>query len=277
MIRRQTSDGYWLIKQNDHAVLAGEMARHLGNAQVVRPDPFESTLLGIANHDAGWPLHDDRPTLSAAKIPLDVFESPRQITHKVWLESANRAIAIDPYAGLLVCLHGLSLSAASVSANQPAKFDPQQLRQQFDLNKFQHQMIERLEHLRPKVGLRIDRPLRLGLADSWTEPAEEMLKYNLRMLQAMDVLSLSICCTTPPDFISAHVSPTPGAQGVKLKITRPTPNEIRVSPWLFDVAKFEVSVPYRVVPQRTYQSNAELQVVYATAEIKSLPVTVVAG
>lgn len=277
MIRRQTTEGFWLITQHDHAAVAGALARHLGNEQFVRPDPFEATVLGITHHDSGWPLHDDHPTLSAARLPLDVFESPRQITHRVWLESANRAIAIDPYAGLLVCLHGLALSAASVSANQPAKFDPQQLRQQFDLNKFQHQMIERIEHLRPQVGLRIDRPLRLGLADSWTEPAEEMLKYNLRMLQAMDVLSLSICCTTPPDFIAAHVPPTPGAQGVKLKITRPTPNEVRVSPWVFGVAHLEVSVPYRLVPQRTYLSDAELQVVYATAETKSLSVAVLPG
>lgn len=277
MIRRQTSEGYWLFAQHDHAVLAGQIARHIGNSHFARPDPFESTMLGIANHDAGWPLHDQHPTLSPARIPLDVFESPRQITHKVWLESANRAISIDPYGGLLVCLHGLALSAISVSANQPSKFDPQQLRQQFDLNKFQHQMIERLEHLRGRLGLRVDRPLRLGLSDGWTDDAEDKLKFNFRMLQAMDLISLSICCTTPPTFIPGHVHPTPGAQTVKLQITRPTPNELKVSPWPFGVAKFEASVPYRIVPLRTYQSDAELQVVYATAESKTLDVTVVAG
>lgn len=277
MIRRQTSEGYWLFAQHDHAVLAGDLARQLGNAQFAPPEPFEPVIQGIANHDAGWPLHDAHPTLSPAKIPLDVFESARQITHRVWLESANRATAIDPYAGLLVCLHGLALSAMSVSTNQPAKFDPQQLRQQFDLNKFQHQMIERLERLRPQVGLRIDRPLRLGLADGWTEPAEDRLRHNFRLLQAMDLLSLSICCTTPPDFIPGHVHTRPGSPTVKLQATRPTPHELRVSPWPFGVRRFEVSVPYRVVPERTYQSDAELQVVYATAETKTLAVTIVAG
>lgn len=277
MIRRQTAEAYWLFAQHDHALLAGELARHWGNANFARPDPFESTILGTAHHDAGWPLHDEHPTRSAAKIPLDVFETPRQITHKVWLESANRAIAIDPYAGLLVCLHGLSLSAISVSANQPAKFDPQQLRQQFDLNKLQHQLIERLERLRAQLGLRIDRPLRLGLAEGWTDDAEDKLKFNLRLLQAMDLISLSICCTTPPDFIPGHVHPRPGEATVKLQLARPTPGELRVSPWPFDLARLEVSIPYRIVPQRTYQSDAELQVVYSTAQTQMLTATLIPG
>jgi hypothetical protein len=46
---------------------------------------------GIELHDCGWPLHDERPTLNEAGLPLDVFESPRAIALEVWQASAERA------------------------------------------------------------------------------------------------------------------------------------------------------------------------------------------
>ncbi len=274
MIRRTEKDAYWLISQHDHALLSGELAKHLGNAQFAKPDPYESTLLAIAQHDCGWPLHDEHPTRSAAKLPLDVFETPRQIAHPVWINSARKAAAMDPYAGLLVSLHVLALSAASVSTNQPSRFDIQQMRQQFDLNKIQHQAIELLENLRKKLGLHIDKPLRLGLAEGWTSEAEEKLKHNFRLLQAMDVMSLAICCTKPPETMTGQVHPRPGLTGIKLQLHRPTTDQLLVKQWPFDVDQFEVSVPYRIVPQRTYASDEELRVVYASAPTDQLRVLV---
>lgn len=273
MIRRQTLQGYELITQDDHAILAGKLAQQLNTHALHPADPAEATLLGIRHHDAGWHLFDDQPVLSPARIPLDVFEAPRQITHPAWLESANRAISIHPYAGLLVCLHGLSLSAMSVSANPPVRFDPQHLRQQFDLNKFQHRMIERLELLRNQLGLRIDRPLRLGLAEGWTDPEEEKLKHNFRLLQAMDVLSLWVCCTHLPSALSAHFSPAPGKPVVRMTIQRSSPTEIRLDPWIFRSERVEAQVPYRVVPSKTYADDQELRQTYAEARSGLLTAT----
>lgn len=273
MIRRQTPQGYELITQDDHAILAGDLARQVDPEFLHSLDPAEATLLGIRHHDAGWHLFDELPVLSTAKIPLDVFEAPRQITHKAWLESANRACSIHPYAGLLVCLHGLSLSAMSVSANPPVRFDPQQLRQQFDLNKFQHRMIEKLESLRNQVGLRTDRPLRLGLAEGWIDPEEDKLKHNFRLLQAMDVLSLWVCCTHMPSVLSAHFSPAPGQPARRLTIHRSSPHELRLTPWFFRSNRVEACVRYRAIPSKTYATDQELRQAYAEARPGLLTVT----
>ncbi len=265
MIRRRESEGFWLITQHDHAQIAGALARHVGNPQFVRPDPQEPTLIGIASHDCGWPTHDDRPTLSPAKLPLDVFESPRSISHKAWMESARRATAMHPYAGLLVAIHALTLSAASISTNQPSRFDVQQMRQQFDINKLQHQAIELLEKLRGELGLHVDRPLRLGIGEGWTDAEEDKLKFNYRLLQAMDIVSLAICCTTPPESMTNPLHTRPGSPTVKLQLHRPTRDLLLVKPWPFDQSEIRVDVPYKLVPDRAYLSDDEFRVVYASA------------
>ncbi len=274
MIRRRDSDGFRLITQHDHAIVSGALARRIGNGQFARPDPFEQTILGITQHDCGWPLHDDQPTLSSAKLPLDVFESPRQIAHKVWIESARRAAAMDPYAGLLVSLHVLSLSAATVPQKPTVRFDPQQMRHQFDLNKFQHQAIELLETLRAKSGLRTDKPLRLGLSEGWTDAAEEQLKFNFHLLQAMDTISLAICCTTPPVLMTGAVHPRPGANAIKLQLHRSAPDKLLVKPWPFDAPALRVSVPYRLVQERTYADESDLHDAIAASGIELMSVEI---
>jgi hypothetical protein len=274
MIRRRDSDGFRLITQHDHAIVSGALARHIGNGQFAKPDPFDQTILGIAQHDCGWPLHDDQPTLSSAKLPLDVFESPRQIAHKVWIESARRAAEMDPYAGLLVSLHVLSLSAATVPQKPSVGFDPQQMRQQFDLNKFQHQAIELLETLRNKTGLRTDRPLRLGLSEGWTDAAEEQLKFDFHLLQAMDTISLAICCTTPPVLMTGAVHPRPGANAIKLQLHRPAMDKLLVKPWPFDAPTLQVSIPYRLVPERTYADEADLHNVLSRSSVEWMSVEI---
>ena len=270
MIRRRSGDAFWLVTQDDHARLAAALAREFGNAHFARPEPADKVIVAVAEHDKGWTLHDDRPTLSAAKLPLDVFETPRQIEHPAWMESSRLATAIDPYVGLLVTLHQLHLSAMSVSANPPSSFNVQQLRQQFDLNKFQHAMIERLEALRAKVDLRIDRPLRLGMADGWSEPAEEHLKFNVRLLRVMDLLSLALCSQQPPDASSALVQTHPAGKTMKLQIHRVAPTILRVKPWPFRSKTVAAAVAYRAIAAQPYDTLEQFRAAFAAAPVQKL-------
>jgi hypothetical protein len=135
MIRKRVGDQFWLITQQDHARVAGVLARAVGNRQFAPPANPDVVYAAVDAHDDGWPLHDDAPTLNEAGLPADVFELPRSTEHPVWLESALRATRIDPYAGLLVSLHGLSLSAMAASMAQSDRPDDEHRRRQFDLNK----------------------------------------------------------------------------------------------------------------------------------------------
>src|SRR6476646_2312884 len=110
MIRRHVGDHqFWLIAQNDHALISGQLAGQLGNGDF-SPPSSPSAVLGIGLHDCGWPVHDEQPTLNSKNLPLDVFETPRHVGLRVWGESTDRAAARDDYAGLLVSLHSLALS-----------------------------------------------------------------------------------------------------------------------------------------------------------------------
>src|SRR5687768_6526331 len=102
MIRRRVGNEFWLITQHDHALLSGELARHVGNK--LFESRSESAIKGPALHDCGWPLHDDEPTLNSKHQPIDVFESTPEIALKVWQAGADRAVAEanDDYAALLV-------------------------------------------------------------------------------------------------------------------------------------------------------------------------------
>jgi hypothetical protein len=272
MIRRQVGDEYWLITQNDHAIISGQLARALGNARFEAPAP--RAVRGIELHDCGWPTHDENPTLNSRRQPLDVFETPRQIGLSVWTESSKRAAAEDPYAGLLVSLHSLSLSilATTMTPFAHERFDPNDPRGRFEVNQFQHQQIELQESLRQRLGLRTDQPLRHGLAEGSTDPVELQLQYDFRLLQAMDKLSLAICCTKPPAATIEPVIPSPGNAPLSIRVTRKS-DDVHVDPWPFGLDRIEVSVPYRRTRSGTFPDEHAFREMYANAPVELLPVS----
>ena len=257
MIRRQQGDDWLLITQNDHALLAGELAEHFGNDRFFPPDPMDSTLKGVRLHDSGWPLHDDDgPTLNARGEPLDVFEVSRPIALKVWQTSAERAAAQDPYAGLLTSLHVLSLSvfATSETEFQHEKFDMDDPQSKFAVTKFQHNEIARQEDLRQRLGLRTDRPTATKLPKAMAQKSEDKLNFNIRMLQAMDLISLAACCTKPPADQTQDVYMTPGGEKVKLSLER-RGNDVHVGPWPFDTDEIALPIPACRFPARPFANE----------------------
>jgi hypothetical protein len=275
MIRREMGSEFGLIRQDDHAALSGQLARHFGNVKFARPVPFESVITAVHAHDGGWPLHDDLPTLNNKQQPLDVFETPLSIALKVWTASAERALALDPYAGLLVSLHVLSLSGQAGTSLQ--KMDAFNLAQRFELNKFQHREVERQEALRRQLGLRTDLPLNLGLPGRHASERDDVLLFNFRLLQAMDLLSLSLCCTTLPASKSHDLFLSPGGKPVHLSITRPSPFALIVDPWPFDIAALDMEIPVRKIPAREYHDDPDLQKALAWAPVDQLALVLSSG
>lgn len=277
MIRREAGSAFFLITQDDHARLSGQLAERFGNALFAKPQPRKATLTGIRLHDAGWPLHDDEPTLNASGLPLDVFEVPRAIALKVWSTSAERAAAVDPYAGLLVSLHVLALSVYAISrAPMRQPFDIDQLTERFEVNKFQHREVERQEQLRRQLGMGTDLPLTQGVAAPNLSAEEDQLTRNFRLLQAMDLISLCLCCTQPPADQTHEVYPRAGQSPIPLNLDRDATGVVTVNPWPFDRPRLELSVPFRRVPAKPMKDNDELRRLVAAAAVEQLPMVVAA-
>jgi hypothetical protein len=276
MIRRDAGGDFLLITQPDHAALAGELAAHFGNARFFRPSPRESLLTAVSLHDSGWTLHDNEPTLNVGGLPLDVFETPRQIALRVWAASAERAAAADPYAGLLVSLHSLSLSiyATSASVNKTEKFDVQKMHEQFAVNKFQHREIERQEQIRIALGFNMNVPLKHGLAEPHASPEDDRIRFDFRLLQAMDLVSLCLCCSKLPQGESNDVLKGPGTDPIKLRLRRRPDGVLHVDPWPFDVQRLELSTLAKRVPGRKYHSVEEFRSVYTQATTERIAMVI---
>lgn len=292
MIRRRIVDDrlgpcFGLITQVDHAHLAGQLAQHLGTSRYHCPDKFPAFLAATTHHDAGWPLHDDAPTLNRDGYPTDVFEMPHALAFRVWspapdIAREKAAATADPtsttpaFAELLVSLHILALSGY-VADHSPAfrsgKSDPKALPARFDLNKFQHKEIERQEHLRRTLGLNTELPLSLGLADENLDPREDHLRFHIRWLQALDLISLALCCTKPPAHASPEIHPTPGDQSEHLTLRRED-NDLIIRPWPFAIQSIEVQTPMTLIPARSYNSEQDLHQTLSTAPTTTLQATV---
>ncbi len=253
MIRRADGADFLLIAQNDHALLAGTLAEHFGNDFFATAEPRESVLKGVNLHDSGWPLHDDNPTLNKANLPLDVFETPQKIALEVWTASVDRAAVQDPYAGLLVSLHVLSLSVFVTSQTNfmTEKWDTASGPETFAISKFQQKELERQQNLRVKLGLRTDRPVHHAGPREVTQKSEDRLNFNFRMLQAMDVISLAVCCTKPPTTQTQDVMPEPGAAPIRLNLRREG-KDVHVDPWPFGIPDIELMIPVCRVGAQPY-------------------------
>jgi hypothetical protein len=264
MIRRQMGSDWFLITQHDHARLAGELAAHVGNQLFDRPLLSKSFIDAVALHDSGWPLHDDEPTLNPAGEPIDVFESTPRIALKVWAASAEKAASNDDRAGLLVSLHSLALSITTTT-HKHEKFDLNNPTSRFEINKFQHRQIELQETLRKRLGLATDLPLSHGLATDSNQPAEQAIVFQFRLLQAMDQISLAICCTKPPVLQIKPVLARPGGRSLSLRLRRSDDNVLNVSPWPFDVEEIKLEVPYRRLPAKPFASETAFRDAYKHA------------
>lgn len=269
MIRRTMDDRVCLFTQVDHARLAGEFARSFGNSRFKAPvDPCD-LLTAVAMHDEGWPLHDDAPTLNAAKLPTDVFESDPFQTFPVWAESARRAAAVKPYVGLLVSLHVFALSIHASRNRGHVNMDDPAIR--FALNKFQHAQIELQEQLRTELGMRTDIPLTAGLSPDSTDPVEQKLCFDLRLLQAMDSISLAVLCEKPP-FSEVQIKSAPGERTMVCRLKRTAAFEVEVDPWLFGAASVRAQIPCRVLPRRIYKNAAEFVADYSAAPLDAVEI-----
>lgn len=274
MIRHRLGDEFVLITQHDHAQLSGRLATHVGNALFAPPTPYQETVDGIALHDTGWPLHDERPTLNPQGHPLHVLESPMSVAIPVWSESVRRASAHNEYSGLLVSLHVLALSALAQSRDQAMHERFRDQRDLFELNKFQHRQIEIQQDLRRALGLRTDIPLHLGRATPGSGVREDLLLFGYHLLKAMDAMSLDACSGGDLFQTIEEVYPRPGARPVTLRFRHPRPFELTVDPWPFDQPALALDIPCRQVPAQRYESDAEFQRDFHAAPVGQVTITV---
>jgi hypothetical protein len=212
VIVRERPDSFLLFEQHEHALVAGEFALRWRE----RPQPLESTVYAVANHDLAWRELDrevlwnqenDRP-YSFVDYPLDL-KLPAQ------RKGIDLVEEYDPYAGCLCSMHYARFLLDSV---RPEEVE------------FREGEMERQGRLEERMS----------------EKELENLERNFRFLRLCDGLSLFLCLNEP----GGEDSPPPYPGGFEFEGTRFGPvwedkQTLRLDPSPFSEA-FGVEIPYRI-------------------------------
>jgi hypothetical protein len=253
MLLRQTPEGVIAITQPAHAWVAGLLARAWGNARFATPAPHEIFCTASALHDIGWLDWEAAPRFDAATGWPQIFaDVPAEEHTNFWRKGIEHAAAYSPYVGLMVSMHGDTIYERT--------FDPAHARpeaaaavQQFRAEQQRYQAMTRE---------------RLQQDPRWRALVfDEQLRFNKRLLAAVDTLSLNLCWgvtrpTTVPDV------PLSFADTVDLKLAPGEDGEIFLDPWPFGGS--DLFVPIEGRPLHGPFKDAET---CATALASSIPVT----
>jgi hypothetical protein len=260
-----------LVLQIDHSRVAGLLAAHWGNAEFAAPVPYASVVLAAQEHDSGWWNWEIKPTLNAQGFPPDyhgfwmhpggeiaagVVEDSDERA-RAWIsfyrDGIDRVREQDPYAGLLVLMHGTGLLSRGhgVRPNLP------DMREDPTAQKF----------LADRDGLRQDLLAELRRAPEYRDYAtDERIWENFKLLEVLDQLAQFICNRYPFNKTSRKTGPRNQIATVPVRAGKPdTTIHIDVlddkravfTPYPFDVDPLEVSFQGRVLPKQPYVSRTD--------------------
>jgi hypothetical protein len=240
-----------VVRQTDHALLAGFFARQWGNDLFTRPEPFEPFCLAAAEHDNGWREWELVPGIDPATfLPYTFMSIPTEEHMALYERGLGRLIAADTYAGLLACTHieqlydhtratipGYSAKYVKSSEMKPVQSFIEQLR---------------LQKLRLKADLRAQ-PDKKPFID------DKLVESNAKRLEAVDRLSLYFCMD-PKDVAIVDGVPVDDHGSEADLVVNPLADSIfSLSPFPFRRDPLEFGILSRSIPKRRYPDDSELQ------------------
>jgi hypothetical protein len=102
VIVREREDAWQIVLQTDHADFAGALAEVWSD----RGPRHESAVVAARRHDDGWAVWERSPLVNGAGAPMG-FLDVHVPAHLAFYRAGIAAITDeDPYAGLLVSMHG---------------------------------------------------------------------------------------------------------------------------------------------------------------------------
>jgi hypothetical protein len=269
MILQEHGDQLILIRQTDHAVLAGCLAREWGNDFFPRPEPFASFCLAAAEHDNGWREWELLPQVEPkTRLPYSFMSVPTEAHMALYQRGIDRIVRADTYAGLLVAMHcqGLYDRTRATIPGYSAKYvkgTEGELVTNFVNNL-------KMQQLRMKVELRAD-PARRDFAE------DKAVEANASRLEALDRLSLYFCMGTLHHATIDNVPIDDHGSEVDWELRAHGNNVVSLGPYPFRREPLQVSVLTRTVPKRLYVDHVDFQKTLGRAPYVAMKFTLRAG
>ncbi|MFS4418222.1 DUF3891 family protein [Maribacter sp. 2307ULW6-5] len=235
MIVRNTNQGWHVVYQAAHGLLAGTIAHHL--KREMRPKAWMETWVAVTEHDDHQLDFNEKDYLSQLGTPIDFMEN--QVPKEKAVERArriyHRSRAKSAWTALMVYLHLDFLYG---------DMDHQGMRSFLDSLK---------ETVHPVCDL------------YGASPEEAKAAYQL--VRFCDRLSLILCQEQVPG--RGRALEINAALSKKTSIVMELENgDLTVAPWCFERDRVELSVEFRVLRQATFEGNKALQKALGAAKVE---------
>lgn len=244
MIVRDTGDAWQVVLQPDHGLLAGDLARAWGNDRFAAPAAWRSVVRAATRHDDGWAIWERAPTLFSRDggpvMPRNFLDVQIRL-HLAFYRAQIAAVTDeDPYAGLLVSMHGRGLYNGRYGTDPRLRltFAPDE---QTAVNEFVAEQESRHPAWRAELGI--------DDVQMWTE---------YKLLQVYDRLSLHICTrdleSAPPTTIAPVPVTYDGAE-TQIEIHPDGPWRLRMDPYPFREQPVRFTLLRRLLPKADWHDD----------------------
>lgn len=266
MVCRYDAERLLLILQIDHSRVAGLLAAHWGNEEFARLSPYSSMVLAAQEHDNGWWDWEVKPTINAEGRLTDYIGFFRHLGHATWLDfyrnGIERLAKQDPYAGLIVLMHGEGLltQGKGLLTYMPDYSGVPPVKDFLDEREVRRQAL--LRTVRSSAQFR-------GAA------TDEHIWLNYKYMEVFDQLGQFICNRYPlnnterkngPSNTLSGVPVAPGKSDTGLTVNVKDEWNAVVTPYPFDVDPLPVPIAARILPDRVYTSQEDLLSEYYPAQ-----------
>lgn len=254
MIRRDDTDGWILITQYDHAILAGNLMEHWGNETFSSPLPRDEVLFAVREHDCGWKEWDSSPKINPENgYPANFMEMESSDQTGIWRRCFESHAQEHPYASALIALHFARFNRKLLTRD-PSDLYARSLEGGIDA------------FVSDKLGIDVSK--RRGIPPG--------VKINLRLLQVGDIISLALC----HGWESMEIADVPldyEGNSRRLVLKSDDGFNFTVSPYPFSGTSLELRVQARNLGRRSYSGNRDLRRSLGSATYAALDFTIRKG
>ncbi|WP_162055482.1 DUF3891 family protein [Pontibacter pamirensis] len=233
MIVNAIPEGWEVIYQQAHGVLAAQLAYHL--KPELQCQHWVETIIAIANHDNRQKAWRGKDGLTQAGAPADftlqpnTLEQARDLMHAVRFQSR--------WVTLLTSMHMSYLYESRRG-------------QQKSIDNFLDEQLALQKVCRQSIGI-----------------SQEEAEKAYAIMQWCDRLSLILCRNELPSDERA-LEITKGPDGEMYVVRQLKDASVQVEPWPFVAAQLQVQVEYRVLEQLQYKDDAGLAKALHESEVK---------
>ncbi|MDG7001152.1 MAG: DUF3891 family protein [Nitrososphaerota archaeon] len=260
-----------LITQLEHQEIAGQLASLWGNSQFSKPEPFRAMVVAAGNHDIGWWNSDTHPAKNPSTgLPYTFTELPVLEWLQMYRGGIDRIAELDPYEGLMVCMHGVGLRKNRYdtvpATDRKDTLSPKEKKSVRDY-------ILSGERLQAKLRKKISVDPQYKRYSS-----EERIWTNYKLVQVWDRLSLHFCSDGILGGIARGIlAPVPvryGLDDIQIRLEKIAARQFSITPFPFSSSPIQLLLRARYIPKTRYHTEEDLRRAYYDAEINTLTVEI---